>query len=316
MSTTSLTTLSETQDTNNGSVNEDGNESEISEDYEIPEGLDEQIANTLQHNLGGPTNHSHTSERVILNIGGTRFETYVQTLLKYPDTLLGVMFNERNADMLKPDSKGEYFFDRSPIYFEAILHYYRTGKLRCPPGVLPRFFEDELIFWQIPSSLAKDSETLGEKVARKALSSARRKVGITLSMIVNYIQENVKTAARDGKQSVVLEFKQSTQIQPSNSILSSSPPPTSDFYSFLSNFSNRELLLHDLLDQHLDVGFTDVTSGQGHSYILTITLWNRYTRQKAGDTMSNVVTKILEELRQGVEVKTAKNDHILYVKKY
>jgi hypothetical protein len=48
------------------------------------------------------------SERVILNVGGTRFETHVNTLTTIPDSLLGAMFSDRNAYLRKPDSMGEY----------------------------------------------------------------------------------------------------------------------------------------------------------------------------------------------------------------
>jgi hypothetical protein len=34
--------------------------------------------------------------RVILNVGGHRFETCSTTLISYPDTLLGAMFAKRN----------------------------------------------------------------------------------------------------------------------------------------------------------------------------------------------------------------------------
>lgn len=53
-----------------------------------------------------------TSDRVVLNVGGTRFETCVSTLTAHPDTLLGAMFAARSRGLTKPDSKGEYFFDR------------------------------------------------------------------------------------------------------------------------------------------------------------------------------------------------------------
>lgn len=55
-----------------------------------------------------------------------------------------------------------------------------------------------------------------------------------------------------GMQSLTIEFK---------------PGHQQDFYSFLSNISHRELLLHDLLAQDLDVSFSDMTSAQGHSCI-------------------------------------------------
>lgn len=51
-------------------------------------------------------------ERVVLNIGGNRFEVSRSTLTKYPKTLLGNMFLVKNKHLRKPDKKGEYFFDR------------------------------------------------------------------------------------------------------------------------------------------------------------------------------------------------------------
>lgn len=90
------------------------------------------------------------SERVVLNVGGKKFETYASTLLKFPESLLGIMFHERNEHLRKPDANGEYFFDRSPILFESVLNFYRTGKLIRIPGVVREMMEEELEFWQIP----------------------------------------------------------------------------------------------------------------------------------------------------------------------
>jgi hypothetical protein len=51
-------------------------------------------------------------DRVVLNIGGNRFEVSRTTLTKYPNTLLGNLFLSKNKHLRKPDKKGEYFFDR------------------------------------------------------------------------------------------------------------------------------------------------------------------------------------------------------------
>uniref|UniRef100_U9U2P1 BTB domain-containing protein n=1 Tax=Rhizophagus irregularis (strain DAOM 181602 / DAOM 197198 / MUCL 43194) TaxID=747089 RepID=U9U2P1_RHIID len=64
-------------------------------------------------------------ERIVLNIGGIKYETYRSTLTAYPDTLLGTMFQERNEELLKPN-KNEYFFDRNGKAFHYIMEYYRT----------------------------------------------------------------------------------------------------------------------------------------------------------------------------------------------
>jgi hypothetical protein len=54
----------------------------------------------------------HPLDRVVLNVGGVRFETAVSTLTAYPDTLLGAMFSARSRGITHCDAKGEYFFDR------------------------------------------------------------------------------------------------------------------------------------------------------------------------------------------------------------
>src|SRR5687768_6482983 len=61
----------------------------------------EKDENINQRNNGISTHHS--GERVVLNIGGTRFETFVSTLTKYPNSLLGAMFHPRNSHLRKPD---------------------------------------------------------------------------------------------------------------------------------------------------------------------------------------------------------------------
>jgi hypothetical protein len=88
-------------------------------------------------------------ERVVLNVGGTRFETYLSTLTRYPNTTLGAMFSERNRPMLRFNKEGEVFFDRSPALFEPILAFYRSGVLRRPPHVDPRLFADECAFFGV-----------------------------------------------------------------------------------------------------------------------------------------------------------------------
>ncbi len=47
----------------------------------------------------------------VINISGRRFETWQNTLEKYPDTLLGS--NER--DFFYEEETNEYFFDRDPV---------------------------------------------------------------------------------------------------------------------------------------------------------------------------------------------------------
>ena len=79
----------------------------------------------------------------MINVSGQRFETWQNTLEKYPDTLLGS--NEK--DFFYDEVLKEYFFDRDPEVFRHILNYYRTGKLHYPKQeCLTQFDEESSMF--------------------------------------------------------------------------------------------------------------------------------------------------------------------------
>ena len=60
--------------------------------------------------------------RIILNVGGIRFETYKATLKKIPATRLSRLTEAlANFDPVL----NEFFFDRHPGVFAQILNYYR-----------------------------------------------------------------------------------------------------------------------------------------------------------------------------------------------
>lgn len=109
-------------------------------------------------------------ERVILNVGGKRFETLVETLQRYPQTLLGALFSEEKRELFN-DGQGrnvrgepeEYFFDRDPAVFECVLSFYRTGRFIVPRDLPTEILEAELDYWQIAEAdnglLSKGDET-------------------------------------------------------------------------------------------------------------------------------------------------------------
>ncbi|MGH0162967.1 UNVERIFIED_CONTAM: hypothetical protein FKN15_055620 [Acipenser sinensis] len=101
------------------------------------------------------------NERIILNVGGTRHETYRNTLKTLPGTRLALLASEPDTESgvdLRQQVAGyiefnpknnRYFFDRHPGVFAYVLNYYRTGKLHCPADVCGPLFEEELAFWGI-----------------------------------------------------------------------------------------------------------------------------------------------------------------------
>ncbi|XP_054714266.1 potassium voltage-gated channel protein Shaw-like [Uloborus diversus] len=87
--------------------------------------------------------------RVVLNVGGIRHETYKATLKKIPATRLSRLTEAlANYDPVL----NEYFFDRHPGVFAQILNYYRSGKLHYPTDVCGPLFEEELEFWGLDSN--------------------------------------------------------------------------------------------------------------------------------------------------------------------
>ncbi|XP_011539706.1 voltage-gated potassium channel KCNC4 isoform X4 [Homo sapiens] len=101
------------------------------------------------------------SEKIIINVGGTRHETYRSTLRTLPGTRLAWLADPDGGGRPETDGGGvgssgssggggcEFFFDRHPGVFAYVLNYYRTGKLHCPADVCGPLFEEELTFWGI-----------------------------------------------------------------------------------------------------------------------------------------------------------------------
>lgn len=110
-----------------------------------------QNLSTIQESLASIAvadgSHLHPSNRIIINVGGIRFETYKSTLRNYPDTRLAWITETKSDNTDYDPLTGEYFFDRHPGMFLMILNYYRTGKLHAPVDVCGPAFEDELAFW-------------------------------------------------------------------------------------------------------------------------------------------------------------------------
>lgn len=85
------------------------------------------------------------ADRIVINVGGKRHETYASTLQTIPDTRLAWIAES----FLANNNRQEIFFDRNPELFGIILNYYRTGQLHAPRDFCGPLFEAELIFWGI-----------------------------------------------------------------------------------------------------------------------------------------------------------------------
>eukprot|EP00929_Paragymnodinium_shiwhaense_P090276 TRINITY_DN50433_c0_g1_i1.p1 TRINITY_DN50433_c0_g1~~TRINITY_DN50433_c0_g1_i1.p1 ORF type:complete len:373 (+),score=23.39 TRINITY_DN50433_c0_g1_i1:84-1202(+) len=74
-----------------------------------------------------PKRFRSSSSAVVLNVGGKRFTTSLQTLRSCSSSYFGALFSGRHRIDLD-DEDGSLFVDRSPKHFAFILEYLRNGK--------------------------------------------------------------------------------------------------------------------------------------------------------------------------------------------
>ncbi|XP_061179185.1 potassium voltage-gated channel protein Shaw-like [Saccostrea echinata] len=85
---------------------------------------------------------------VLLNIGGSIFQTTFETLEKIPGTKLSSL----KRDISDKASTASFYFDRNPDVFNSILDLYRTGELHFPSNICGATIRNELEFWEIDKS--------------------------------------------------------------------------------------------------------------------------------------------------------------------
>ncbi len=101
--------------------------------------------------------------RLAFNIRGVYYETYEETLMRFPNTLLG------NPILRAPfcnGEKNEFYFDRSHHIFDTILFFYQSGGILAKPDTIDdNEFQDELRFFGI----------IKDPVAKNLPNAERRK---------------------------------------------------------------------------------------------------------------------------------------------
>ena len=100
----------------------------------------------------GQCSESETKKatKIVINISGLRFETFSNTLEKFPETLLG---SQMKRQPFFDEELGEYFFDRNRSAFEAILAYYQNdGVIFRPKNVPAKLIAREVKFFELGSA--------------------------------------------------------------------------------------------------------------------------------------------------------------------
>ncbi|XP_065057299.1 shaker-related potassium channel tsha2-like [Rhopilema esculentum] len=71
------------------------------------------------------------SDRVLINVRGTQYETSMKTLCRFPDTLLG-----RKARQVLPETNNKISFSCRAETFDAILFYYQSNGILSRPSLI------------------------------------------------------------------------------------------------------------------------------------------------------------------------------------
>jgi potassium channel subfamily V protein 2 len=130
-------------------------------------------------------------KRIILNARGNKYEVFIRQFEKYPQTRLGKLKVLIDSNKIKDmelklelcddfDLKtNEFFYDHSPIIFEAILNFYSTNRFHYPTNICVKMFDEELKYCGFDECLIDDccqSRYFAQKDEFSAELDAKRKI--------------------------------------------------------------------------------------------------------------------------------------------
>mmetsp|Transcript_22708 Transcript_22708/g.56117 ORF Transcript_22708/g.56117 Transcript_22708/m.56117 type:complete len:225 (+) Transcript_22708:441-1115(+) len=95
-----------------------------------------------------PEDSSNQESRVTMNVGGTMFTVNADTIMQYPDTMLGSMLSKRWTNEHETDK--ELFLDRDPVLFRYILGFYRNARLVIPHTITKTEMLGEIEYFSLP----------------------------------------------------------------------------------------------------------------------------------------------------------------------
>ncbi|XP_062993934.1 BTB/POZ domain-containing protein KCTD11 [Elgaria multicarinata webbii] len=132
---------------------------------------------------------------ITLNVGGKLYSTTLETLTRFPDSMLGAMF--RGPQPALTDSSGNYFIDRDGKAFRHILNFLRFGRLDLPEGYAElSLLRAEADFYQIRPLL--------EELRRVEAERWRQRTNAVLHADVDVLKRLLHFNVRRGPQNYEL----------------------------------------------------------------------------------------------------------------
>lgn len=123
-----------------------------------------------------------------LNIGGTIFQCFTETLQAFPQSKLA---------QIKRSYGKEHFFDRDPGLFRCILDAYRKGSIHISKDICGTTFAQEMEFWEL------SQKDIAPCCWKTIYSSEEDRV--TMDKLVTFIQEGSETNGPEHRERSNLE---------------------------------------------------------------------------------------------------------------
>jgi len=150
-----------------------------------------------RHTSGGRTHIRNpqvsTGEPISINVGGVLYTTSVQTVMKYPDSMLGRMFG--GPIPTATDGGGSFFIDRDGKLFRHILNFLRNDKLVLPENFAElQQLKEEVDFYQITpmmKALSDFSAARDEAAELERVQARRRLESLADGQIVDVVEHNI-----------------------------------------------------------------------------------------------------------------------------
>ncbi|CAG8713287.1 13876_t:CDS:2, partial [Gigaspora margarita] len=144
-------------------------------------------------------------DKIVLNVGGIKYETYRSTLTYYPTTLLGSMFvyNDHENPFWDPDLD-EFFIDRDGHLFHYIMQFYRTGLIPISAAEL----EDEVEYFKIPTY--PPSQYSSSTLSPNQLSLRHKMIASEIDSFIETLTSTLLTISSQFKREIF--FKRNFQI--------------------------------------------------------------------------------------------------------
>ncbi|CAG8541481.1 8301_t:CDS:2 [Ambispora gerdemannii] len=228
------------------------------------------------NNKNNKENDDASKERIILNVGGIKYETYRTTLTRYPDTRLGLLFDENNKNFNRPTSgNDEYFIDRDGHMFRYILQFYRTEKMPLPEdakGLISVSREDleaELDYFMIPRHLAFPPSPITTTTAKPSLTFRRKMIADDIDKFVSSLKLIIMEVAKqfrrefllnpDFEMCIEMTFREDAKITDLN--ITPNTGIKSQIKSIIEPHSNVAFLILDKFGQEIGRHLETVIAG-------------------------------------------------------